>query len=301
MKRNALIPALILLLSLPGILPGQGRIPIAGDVEKKTMPYVERDSTLFLDFYQLKGDKEIRPLVLFVFGGGFARGKRDAHHYNTYFNTLVHEGFKVASIDYRLGLSGIYDEVGIFNTAPLKDAIDLAVEDLYQATAYLIAGAEDLGIDPSKIIISGSSAGAITSLHADWYNRNQHELTGILPTGYQYSGVVAFAGAIFSNKGAPKYEKVPAPTLFFHGSEDKTVPYNKRRLFNKGFFGSNYLSRQFEKNEYLFHYYRLIGAGHEVAVTPMKERVDEVVRFIRSAVLGKTTYQEEITLLPLGN
>ena len=265
------------------------------------MAYVERDSTLFLDFYQLRGDSETRPLVMFVFGGGFTRGNRDAHHYNNYFNTLVHEGFKVASIDYRLGLRGIYDQVGIFNTAPLQNAIDLAVEDLYQATAFLIAGAADFGIDPSKVIISGSSAGAIASLHADWYNRNQHELSGILPPGYQYSGVVAFAGAIFSSKGSPRYEKVPAPTLFFHGSEDKTVPYNKRRLFNKGFFGSNYLSRQFEKKDYLFHYYRLIGAGHEVAVSPMKERVDEVVRFIRSAVLDKASYQEEITLLPLGN
>lgn len=285
----------------PGMASGQGYVPIAEEFEKKTFAFVERDSTLYLDFYQVRGDSESRPLVVFVFGGGFVKGKRDSPLYNAYFNALVGQGFKVASIDYRLGLQGIYDQVGAFNTAPLQKAIDLAVEDLYQATSYLVSRADELGIDASRVIISGSSAGAITSLHADWYNRNGHELTRILPEGYQYSGVVAFAGAIFSNRGAPRYEIPPAPTLFFHGSEDKTVPYNKKRLLSKGFFGSNYLIRHFEKQDYIFHYFRLMGAGHEVALSPMRERLYEIVRFLNTAVLGKAAYQEETTLLPLEN
>ena len=289
------------LLPLTSTTLGQGSGTITYEIEKETFAYVERDSTLFLDFYQLKGDTEERPLVIFVFGGGFAKGKRDSEGYQDYFNTLLRNGLKVASIDYRLGLRGIYNEVGVFNTAPLKKAIDLAVEDLYQATAFLVSKADTFGIDPSKIIVSGSSAGAITSLHADWYNRNHHELSAILPEGYQYSGVVAFAGAIFSNNGAPRYDTPPAPTLFFHGSEDKTVPYNKRRIFNKGFFGSDYLTRHFTKNEYLFHYFRLIGAGHEVAITPMKKHLDEIMAFIQRAVLAEADYLEETTLSPLGN
>lgn len=278
---------------------GQQWAPIAETIEKQTLAYVERDSTLYLDFYQLKGDTGTKPCVIFIFGGGFAGGKRDAHQYNAYINNLVQNGLKVASIDYRLGLRGIYDQVGIFNTRPLADAIDLAVEDLYQATAFLVARAGELQIDPSRIIVSGSSAGAITSLHGDWYNQNRHELARLLPKGFQYAGVMAFAGAIFSYEGKPRYDHAPAPTLFFHGSNDQVVPYNKRRLFNKGFFGSNFLAREFARENYLFHYFRQIGAGHEMAVDPMNNRFAEILYFIRSTALGKAAFQEETTLTPL--
>ena len=298
-KRRNLLYLLIGLLCAWNPLLGQAPAPVVENIEKHTLPFAERDSTLYLDFYQLKGDTEVKPLVIFIFGGGFAAGHRDAPFYNSYFRTLVQNGLKVASIDYRLGLRGIYDQVGIFNTRPLKDAIDMAVEDLYQATAFLVSRAGELQIDPSKIIVSGSSAGAITSLHGDWYNQNRHELTRLLPEGFQYAGVVAFAGAIFSYEGKPRYDHAPAPTLFFHGTEDKVVPYNKRRLLNKGFFGSNYLARQFSRNEYLFHYFRQMGAGHEMAVDPMNERMEEILYFIRSTALGKAPFQEETTLVPL--
>ncbi len=273
--------------------------PFSDQIEKQTLAFAERDSTLYLDFYQLKGDTEAKPCVIFVFGGGFAQGQRDAPIYNSYFVNLVQNGFKVAAIDYRLGLRGIYDQIGIFNTRPLQDAIDLAVEDLYQATAYLVSRAGEFQIDPARILVSGSSAGAITSLHGDWYNQNRHELTHILPEGFQYAGVVAFAGAIFSYHGKPRYAHAPAPTLFFHGSEDKVVPFNKRRLLNKGFFGSNYLANQFARNNYLFHYFRQVGAGHEMAVDPMNQRMEEILYFIRTTALGKASFQEETTLTPL--
>jgi len=290
---------LLTLLCAWNLLQGQAPGPVADNIEKHTLPFAERDSTLYLDFYQLKGDTGVKPCVIFIFGGGFAAGQRDAPFYDPYFRNLVRNGFKVASIDYRLGLRGIYDQVGIFNTRPLADAIDMAVEDLYQATAFLISRAGELQIDPSTIIVSGSSAGAITSLHGDWYNQNRHELTRLLPEGFRYAGVVAFAGAIFSYEGKPRYDRAPAPTLFFHGTDDKVVPYNKRRLLNKGFFGSNYLARQFARHAYPFHYFRQTGAGHEMAVNPMNERFGEILYFIRTAALGTSGFQEETTLTPL--
>ncbi len=299
MKGRNLRYLLIGLLWAWNPLLGQAPASAAETVEKQTLAFAQRDSTLYLDFYQLKGDTQPKPCVIFIFGGGFASGQRDAPFYTSYFQSLVQSGLKVASIDYRLGLRGIYDQVGIFNTRPLKDAIDLAVEDLYQATAFLVSRAGELQIDPSRIIVSGSSAGAITSLHGDWYNQNRHELARILPKGFQYAGVIAFAGAIFSYEGKPRYAHAPAPTLFFHGSDDKVVPYNKRRLLNKGFFGSNFLARQFARNKYLFHYFRQVGAGHEMAVNPMNERMEEILYFIRSTALGKASFQEETTLVPL--
>jgi dipeptidyl aminopeptidase/acylaminoacyl peptidase len=270
-------------------------------IEKNTFAFIERDSTLYMDFYSDTSDSKTRPCVIFVFGGGFARGARDREFYHPYFRTLVKNGYRVASIDYRLGLAGIYDEVNIFNTDPLKKAIDMAVEDLYLATAFLLSRAEELRIDPENFIVSGSSAGAITSLHADWYKRNAHVLSEILPSGFQYNGVVSFAGAIFSTRGKPTYKIPPAPTLFFHGSEDKTVPFNKKQLFNKGFFGSNYLAKLFSKKAYLYYLFKQVGAGHEVAVTPMTERLPEVLEFMETAVLQPSEFRREVTIAPVGS
>jgi len=76
----------------------------------------------------------------------------------------------------------------------LGKAIDLAVNDLYEATAYLLSEAEELGIAPEHFIDSGSSAGAITSLQVDWCLKNSHELSQILPEHFRYAGVISYAG-----------------------------------------------------------------------------------------------------------
>jgi dipeptidyl aminopeptidase/acylaminoacyl peptidase len=291
------LTAFLLILTIPAY--GQAEAIQGIEIEKRTYAYVERDSTLYLDLYQKKGETEVRPCVIFIFGGGFATGNRDARAYQPYFQTLVNQGLKVVSIDYRLGLAGIYDEVGIFNTKPLGKAIDMAVADLFQATAYLIAKSDELHIDPSGIIVSGSSAGAITSLHADWYLKNNHELSQVLPEYFRYSGVISFAGAIFSTSGKPTYKSPPSPTLFFHGTKDKTVPYSKRRLLNKGFFGSAFLADQFVKNGYPFYFVSEKEATHQVAVSAMHEGLGEVLQFIGTAVNSKAKFQKETTLIPL--
>lgn len=293
------IPLITVLFLLSFQASGQSAAPVTSDIDKRTFAYAERDSTLYLDFYQKKGDTVVRPCVIFVFGGGFAMGNRDAREYENYFNVLVRQGLKVASIDYRLGLAGIYDQVGIFNTKPLGKAIDMAVADLYQATAFLLSRADAIGIDPSALIISGSSAGAITSLQADWYLKNNHKLSEVLPDNFRYCGVISFAGAIFSTTGKPRYQKPPSPTLFFHGSEDQTVPYSKKRLLNKGFFGPAFLTAQFVKNGYPFYFITEEKGSHKVAVSAMNERLGEVLQFIGTAVLRDSEFQKKTTLIPL--
>lgn len=299
MKKKRLFFSGLFFLGLSFALKAQEEVPIAEDIRKQTFAFVERDSTLRLDFYQSEGEDEVRPLLIFVFGGGFYTGKRNAPYYNHYFNTLVKNGLKVAAIDYRLGLKGQYDEVGVFNTQPLENAIQLAVADLYAATAYLLERSGALGIDPERIILSGSSAGAITSLHGDWHKRNQDAVAAALPTGFQYAGVIAFAGAIFSTTGKPRYDIPPAPTMLFHGTEDSTVPYNKVKLFNKGFFGSNFLAKRFGKQGYPYYFLRVKGADHSIASTPMYNHSEKILRFIEKAILEDRSYQFEATLNPL--
>lgn len=75
--------------------------------------------------------------------------------------------------------------------------ISMAVEDLYDATAFIVDKADEWGIDSSQIVACGSSAGAITVLHGEYALCNASPLVQHLPVGFRYAGIVSFAGAIF--------------------------------------------------------------------------------------------------------
>src|ERR1700733_1281370 len=202
---------------------------IRPSVDKQSFIYSVKDSNqLGLDIYSLHGaDSSIkRPCVIFVFGGAFVTGRRDDTLYNHYFNNLVENGYDVASISYRLGMRGV-KHVSKFNIAPLRNAVNMAVEDLYDATNWVIKHANQLGIDPSNIIFSGSSSGAITVLTGDFQRRNKKPAAAVLPASFEYAAVISFAGAVLSFDGSLKYQITPAPYLMFHGTADKIVPYRK--------------------------------------------------------------------------
>ena len=281
----------LLFFFLPGFqITFAQEVKPAGTIHKTTFTYSVKDQQeLKMDIYSNQDLKVKKPCVMFVFGGGFIRGTRDHKNYTAYFDKLVANNYKVVSIDYRLGLKGV-KKLSALHTRPLKNAIDTAVVDLYSATAYLLKNAADLGIDSTSIIISGSSAGAITVLHADWEKRNHTALTLQLPEKFQYAGVISFAGAILSYKGVPSYQIAPAPTMLFHGTEDKLVMYNKQRFFNKGFFGSNYLAKRFNANKYPYYFMRVQRMGHEISGTPMHKNLNEILWFIDNYIFAKKQY-----------
>lgn len=255
-------------------------------VHKETYSYSEKDSlTLKMDIYKSDTISPMpQPCLMFVFGGGFKDGKRDAEIYLPYFHYFAERGFTVVSIDYRLGMKG-KKAPGVLNHKPLRNAIDIAVEDLYAATNYLLENSTQLGIDPTQIIISGSSAGAITVLQADYANRDNHPSAGVLPDDFRYAGVISFAGAIFSAEGVPSYTDAPAPTLFFHGSSDKLVPFGNTRFLKLGMFGSAPLAKRFKAEGYPYVFYIMEEVGHEVSEYPMHEFLPEINQFITEYVL----------------
>lgn len=295
--RNSLILSLIMqLFSLLISIPSTYAQILLRDQKTKvtTKTFFQQDSnTLKLDIYYQGELKTKKPTVLFVFGGGFVTGSRNNKLFNNYFNTLAEQGYKVVATDYRLGLKGKKFPTP-FNTSALRNAIDTATVDVYHATTYLLAHAQALGIDTSMVILSGSSAGAITALHADYNKRNATSLSQILPANFQFKGVISFAGAIMSYQGKPKYKTPPAPTMFFHGTADKLVPYNKVRLFNRGFFGSKSLARIFKKESYPYYFQYVQGMGHEVAGTPMKDNLPEILSFIQQYIIERKHYFVEV-------
>lgn len=250
-----------------------------------TYLYANKDGKeLYLDFYNGRGPETGKPAVLFMFGGGFRSGARDKQEYLKWFEMLTGKGYDVISIDYRLGLAG-YKGAGK-NFAFIKatlNAIKVAVEDLYSATNFIIANAGQLGINPNNIVISGSSAGAISVMQAEWHICNHDEIASVLPAGFNYAGVMSFAGAIFSTEGAVKYESEPCPTLMLHGTADKMVEYDKMQILKYCFAGTNAISKVFLKNHYNCNILRFDGRGHEISAA-MVPCFDEELRFLETNI-----------------
>jgi predicted esterase len=289
---NRLIAALLLLVANKSI----AQTPPQENISKHTYTYAVKDSSnLALDVYKKTTDTgdSARPCVIFLFGGAFIGGRRDDTLYTRYFDSLAAHHYTVLSITYRLGLKGV-THLSKFNTAPLRRAIDMAVEDVYDATAWAIAHSTSLGIDTARIILSGSSSGAITVLSADFFKRNAKPIANRLPPAFQYAGVVAFSGAILSYDGSLKYQVPPAPTLLFHGTADKIVLYNSVRFFNKGFYGSSSIANTFRKNNYPFFIYREKGLGHEVSVLPMYQNIPEILDFFDRFVMRHQKLQIDL-------
>ena len=247
------------------------------------------DVELYLDLYNpTKGSETsingiAKPTIMFMFGGGFITGQRDDTGYHKWFKMLTDNGFRVISIDYRLGLKGS-NKVGVAQVNVLDKAIHWAVEDLFSATSYIIKNAEQLGVDPANIVISGSSAGAISVMQAEYELCNRTKWTAGLPEEFKYAGVMSFAGAILSREGELDYARMPVPTLMLHGTADELVNYKQIKFFNLGFFGGGKLVKRFEKLGFNYNMYHFVGYGHEVAGS-METTFDLQMKFIETNVM----------------
>lgn len=256
------------------------------EVTKETRIFDQsRGQELKMDIYSIGSTFDSpQSCIIFMFGGGFKSGTRDAKQYTDFFNHFAHKGYKVISIDYRLGMVN-EKPPAVHRTKPLQNALSIAVEDLFLATRYIIDNAHELNVDIDKIVISGSSAGAMTVLQAEYEKQNGEKSASILPSDFSYAGVMAFSGVIFSNKGTPKYKKQPAPTLMFHGTADKLVVYNKTQFLNKGVFGSGALAKQYKKKKNPYELYSIEDLGHEVCEYPMVDHLVEIEHFLQHFVL----------------
>ena len=264
---------------------------MASDLNKKSYLFaVKGTDSLYLDHYVSPVSGE-RPCMMFVFGGGFVRGTRDHEGYLPYFKFLNVNGFDVVSIDYRLGLKplttmkempSVRETIGLLN-----NAVNIAVEDLFSATLFVLENAERWQINPKQIVTSGSSAGAITVLQAENAICNRTPSAAVLPQGFNYAGVISYAGAIFSVNGKPEWKSKPAPIMVFHGSSDKQVPYDKATMLGVGFFGSKYLAKEFNEKDWPHWFYDIEYQTHDISYLPMYQNQNEILTFLNDFVLKK--------------
>ena len=257
-----------------------------------TYLYAQKDEwSLYLDIHEPAKEMTMtpegleKPTIIFMFGGGFIHGNRDNESYAKWFTQMKNDGYRIVSIDYRLGLRGV-KKVGIAQVNVLDRAIHMAVEDLFSATNYIIDNAEKLGIDPYNMVISGSSAGAIAVMQAEYELSNRTSWAKVLPEDFNYVGVMSFSGAILSREGRVNYKNAPCPTLMLHGTADELVPYKQIAFFNIGFFGGGKLVKRFEKFGFNYNMFHFTDYGHEIAGS-METTTDLQKDFLERNVMQK--------------
>jgi len=143
---------------------------------------------LLLDLYIPRDQVGPAPLVVWVHGGAWRAGSRT----RVPIKGLLNHGLAIASVDYRLS-----------GDAPFPAQL----HDINHAIAYLRHHAQDLGLDPSRFAISGSSAGGHLAALAG-VSSNVAELSPPLANDITISPRTLRVSAIVSLFGASNLETI---------------------------------------------------------------------------------------------
>jgi para-nitrobenzyl esterase len=214
-------------ISPPGASPLRYRDPVFTAVTKTSdVTYgsaIDQSGnlqTLTLDLYQPTGDTvQKRPAIVWVHGGGFSGGDKTSGELVDEATVFSKKGYVNVSINYRLYGPGCSATAG--GTAGCLTAITDAQHDAQAAVRFLRKNATTYRIDPTRIAIGGSSAGAITALQVAASSEDPGT-SGNPGFSSAVGGAVSLSGAKLL--GAPM-SAGDAPFLDFHGTADTLVPY----------------------------------------------------------------------------
>jgi len=286
-----------LFLSLNSAAQERYKDEITDSVRVETYTYAFKDNqSLDLDAYFPAFDNQTkRPLIFYVHGGGFSEGKRNDPGIQEFCKKLARRGYVVSSISYRLTRKGT--ETGFGCDCPAIDkrnTLNAAVQDLQDATFFMIKNRDKMGIDPQKIILSGSSAGAETVLNTAYQPPYCY---GLDDGPVSYAGVISMAGAIPDTTKI--YKESAVPSLLFHGTCDNLVPYATAphrycKEDQPGYLvlhGGYAIAQRLRQVETPFWLYTYCNAAHEIAGKPMTDNFNEIIDFCYSFVIRKGTEQ----------
>ena len=177
---------------------------------------------LKLDLYQPSGDTVTRrPAVVWIHGGSFTGGDKSDSKEVKLANTFAKLGYVAVSINYRLLDPGTPCAVSPVPPACVTAAL-AAQHDAQAAVRWLRANADTYRIDPNRIAVGGTSAGAGTALLVG-VNSEDTGTSGNPGYPSNVQGVVSISGALPDNSGIGPGD---APTLMFNGTADTVVPYS---------------------------------------------------------------------------
>ena len=186
---------------------------------KRDLVYASyHDREMHIDIYSSKSIQTPKPVILFIFGGGWRSGnKKMEAPMAIHFAKL---GYVTATVEYRLSPEALYPA---------------ALFDVKTAIRWMRKNANLLNINPDKISISGTSAGGqIAALIGATNNSNlfvdstfYSEYSSNVQAVIDIDGVLAFIHPE-SGEGADKPGKPSAATSWFGGNQ-----IEKEELWNE--------------------------------------------------------------------
>lgn len=245
---------------------------------------------LKMDIYTPKDDSSVlRPLIIFVHGGSFIGGDKGSEAQAPIARDMARKGYVTASINYRLQRTVVPEIDPILEFADKENwykAITRGMHDIKAAIRFMkrevAENGNPYGIDTNNITLYGSSAGAISVLHAVYLT----DINDAIPV---FKSAIEQLGGIEGNSGNPGYastntvravvscsgamterrwigNRPDVDLIAFHHNTDPTVPFGYGCFVTAAchlgrFYGSNPLTQEAKllniRNE--LHFFDEIG------------------------------------------
>jgi acetyl esterase/lipase len=267
-------------------------VAIPGVTLMKNIRYGTADPKQNFDLYLPNDVKGPLPVMIWIHGGGWRLGGKK----NMEIPYLARHGYAIASIAYRFSQDSVFP-------AP--------VEDCNAAIYYLYQHARELGVDTSRFVLGGASAGGhLASLIGMSANNHRQDLYPypLKGRGPSFKGVINFYGpgdlyafhgdnsgyqvdsagsSVSKLLGAPcllrpdlarwaspatYVDKGDPPVLILHGDKDPIIHYYLGVLFYHVLLTSGVRAEMIT----------LPGAGHGGPVFSDAERQEQVLAFLRT-------------------
>ncbi|MBU3010140.1 carboxylesterase family protein [Polaribacter vadi] len=265
-------------------------------IHKFTYQRIKKEKNLKLDFYKPRKVKGLKPLIIYVHGGGFSGGQRNDKYAVDFSKEMASYGYAVASISYRLTMKGI--GFGCNTKSDLKiKAFNEVSKDISYAIKYIIKRNRKFKIDTTKVILVGSSAGAEAVLNLAYVYENE-----ILDSSFKFAGIIGMAGAITTIDKITNDKAIP--TQLFHGEKDDLVPYNiaphhyckKENIGYLRLYGSRAIADQLKSIGKSYYLYSVKNGDHSWNSRPIYQCKNEILDFLYFDVLQKNERQTEVKI-----
>jgi acetyl esterase/lipase len=268
--------------------------------DRETRIYAVKDSEeLYLDIYspEVETDDKLS-VIIFMHGGGFSAGSPRNESLIKMAKVANDRGYVSVMISYRLTRKGKSFSCG-FEASGKMETFEKSAEDFMDAVSYIHENSDDFNIDPAKIVVGGSSAGAEAVLNAVYNSALMFEDVSRY-SDINIAGVLSMAGAIVDARYIS--EEMAIPAVFFHGTDDNLVPYGTAPHHycdetKPGYIyldGSRTIADKLKEYNSSYLLFTYEGARHEISGVQF-DQLDQTFDFFDRILEGEKSVQIELT------